>query len=277
MKQLQTTTSLRPPRWGCALCLCLLLSSFLCTDVGAEAMQPQQTSPHAVGKTYAVKPDKREVFFLLGTKEETDPLRNTVFFGESTTAHLKNTGLLSTNADGACVLTTAVNTMMLTSKSAELLLCDPDGGECTLSQYLARRHPQRIILSFGLNGVIGFSNNPQRYLTEYVTLCESIHEASPETKILLQTVYPVAKNPARWSFSESPTEINRRITLLNGALASLVADHPAWSLVDTAALLTDGEGFLRAAWTTDGIHLTRDAYVQILAGIRGHLSKESNA
>jgi hypothetical protein len=194
--------------------------------------------------------------------------KTVVFLGESTTAHLKNTGLLSHEVYRATVLAPTTNTMMLSARVADQRLVDPAEGECTLREYLSRHAPDVLVLSFGLNGIVGFSKAPERYLADYKALCNAVWTASPSTKILLQSIYPVARNPVDWKFSQSPEEINRATRALNRVLEEFAAEDERITYVNTAAALTDATGYLPDADTTDGIHLTVAAYDKMLAVLR---------
>ena len=87
---------------------------------------------------------------------------------------------------------------------------------------------------------------------------------------MIQSVSPVAEaaHQRDWKFSVSPREINRRLTELNSRLRDFCASDPTLTYADTAAALTDPAGFLRAEFTTDGIHLTASAYAALLGALR---------
>ena len=86
--------------------------------------------------------------------------------------------------------------------------------------------------------------------------------------VLLQTVYPVAANQA--TFHEGAATINGYIKRLNELLPDIATAHNAY-VVDTASVLVGSDGNLRSDYQTgDGIHLTTEAYVQILGYLRTH-------
>lgn len=244
--------------------LVALLATLL---VGRGAILGVEARPlHTVGTTAERR--HRTTGAVLFCSRAADPIDRLVFFGESTTAHLRTTGVLKDGKNTAQVLSPASNTMLLSRRTPDLLLLDPAGGECSLRQYVAREAPDCLVLSFGLNGVTRFAANPEDYLDCYRALCKAVLEASPSTHILLQTVYPVAREPLDWQFSMPPTEINRMLSILNATLPTLAAEDARITLVDTASAITDAEGFLPDTFTTDGIHLTKEAYREILAVLR---------
>lgn len=187
-----------------------------------------------------------------------------VFFGESTTAHLSARGVLPKErvwANNSC-------TMRLDSSTATRTVNDPQTGEAIrFREAVERYRPPTVVLSFGLNGIMHFSEKPDEYLANYRKLIEKIRTASPSTEIIVQSVYPVADLPyqAEWRFSISPREINERISALNLRLEDACATLDGTTFANTASAIKDAEGFLRSSYTTDGIHLTAEAYERILS------------
>ena len=197
-----------------------------------------------------------------------------LFFGESTTTHLKSRGVLTGKERTEQILANGSGTMTLSPKITEQEILHPKTGErMSVTEILRLQKPAYLVLSFGLNGILGFSKDIDSYLRQYQRLIDCIQQASPKTAIILQTVYPVrvaAKNED-WRFSVSPEEINRMIDVLNQALPSLAAANTAVRIADTASVLKDENGQLRADYATeDGIHLRAEAYQAILHYLRTH-------
>ena len=254
--------------------LCLLLGALFALSVLAHApvitdLQPHKHTPLlALSPTAIAASEERGAVSFSLSGESADPIDELYFFGESTTAHLRNAGVLRDGRNTHQVLAPSSNTVMLTRQTADLLLVDPMGGSCTLRQFAAREKPGRFLFCFGLNGITQFSKDPARYLEEYYHLCQAVWEQSPETEILVQTVYPVARAPLHWSFSSSPAEINTALTALNAQLQQLEEMDPRITCIDLGGVLRDAEGFLPEDATTDGIHLTPAAYQKVLSALR---------
>ena len=125
-----------------------------------------------------------------------------------------------------------------------------------------------MVLSFGLNGITGFIQNKKNYVDSYNKLIKAIQTASPDTCVILQTVYPVANAD---SFSVDVDTLNGYINALNEWLPEIAAANQNVRVADTASLLRDGNGRLADAYNAgDGIHLTTEAYVAILSYLRTH-------
>ncbi len=186
-------------------------------------------------------------------------LGSLTFFGESTTAHLRVRSELSPEQVWAHASGTARLDPSLPSLPVET-----EAGTLPLTEAAARLQPSVLVLSFGLNGAVWFSEHCNSYLQQYGSLITTLQKASPSTKILVQAVYPVAREQTDWKFSVTPRELNHRLQSLNEAMRGHCARLGAeW--IDVSPCLTDTEGFLRKELTTDGIHLNEAAYRAILA------------
>ncbi len=186
------------------------------------------------------------------------------FFGESTTTHLLHRSKVSrtqvwANPSGTARLDSTISDRPIQDPRSERFLSPVELAE--------REQPEFIVLSFGLNGIMDFEKDSADYLKKYQKLIDALSKASPHTHFLIQSVYPVADRPHQsdWRFSVSPLEINRKVEHLNNRMKEHCQTLPNADFVDTSINLKDKDGFLRPSYTTDGIHLTEDAYHEILA------------
>ena len=78
-----------------------------------------------------------------------------VFFGESTTYHLKSRGVLSGGSSTTQVIGSKSGTAMLNGETASMDVIDPKSGETvSIGEAVRRQKPRYMLLSFGLNGAI---------------------------------------------------------------------------------------------------------------------------
>ena len=83
-----------------------------------------------------------------------------LFFGESTTAHLRSRGVLSGGTATQQVLSDTSNTMMLSMEILRKTIVYPPTGESmTVEQAVAKLQPRYMVLAFGVNGLSGFVAN----------------------------------------------------------------------------------------------------------------------
>ena len=195
-----------------------------------------------------------------------------VFFGESTTAHLRARGVLRGGRETTQVWSDPSGTKMLSSRLLSEPILYPESGELvTVAEACTQKTPDILVLSFGLNGVMRFHTDIDHYLHCYGKLIETIQKSSPATKIILQTVYPVCKADA---YSVGVDTLNAYLSRLNDALPLLTGIYQDVRIVDTASVLRDRDGRLRAEYAEeDGIHLNRAAYEAILHYLRTHAWK----
>ncbi len=226
-----------------------------------------------VGTVFSVSPDE-EPFLALTENAGADYQNALIFFGESTTAHLRSRGVLQNGTNTTQVWANDSGTMLLSPKITSQKIRYPKTGEyLTIAEALSFEQPAYMVLSFGLNGILGFAENTDAYLAYYQHLIDTIQKASPNTAIIVQTVYPVAapKNTSDWHFSQAPEAINQKIELLNAVLPTLAKNNGRVKIADTASVLRDQNGSLCAKYDTgDGIHLTAAAYTELLAYLRTH-------
>lgn len=196
-------------------------------------------------------------------------LDSIVFVGDSTTAHLRSRGVLSGGTSTKQVWVPSDNTLLLDLNITAKKIVYPDTGEqLTIADATAKAKPAYMVLTIGLNGVTSFVGNKNLYQNCYGKLIEAIQEASPDTKIILQSVFPVAANQK--TFSVDAATLNGYIDTLNGYVLELAGKYEVRYL-DTASVLKGADGNLPEAYQNgDGIHLTAEGYNVILNYIRTH-------
>ena len=118
-----------------------------------------------------------------------------------------------------------------------------------------------MVITLGVDyGVYYYRNKPEVFRHYYEKLLDAVHEASPDTVLILQSVFPVA--------SSSAVITNEMIDNANGIIRSIAARR-GLVFVDQKPVLADAQGFLRAEYCSseDGIHLTASAYEAILKNL----------
>ena len=192
-----------------------------------------------------------------------------IFFGESTTSHLRSRGVLRDGTSTKQVWSDESGTRMLSSRGLSTPILYPDTGEyLTISQACALKKPEFMVLSFGLNGILNFIKDKSLYVNNYHKLIQTVRDASPDTKIILQTVYPVRSANG---FSVDTETLNGYIQTLNEWLSEIANTHTGVALFDTASVLRDENNLLNAKYDVgDGIHLNAEAYRAVLRYLSEH-------
>ena len=124
-----------------------------------------------------------------------DYLDSFIFFGESTTYHMKDRAVLRDGKDTRQVWAPDSGTVNLDTTTSSLLIRYPETGEyLTVGEAAAKKQPSYMMLTFGLNGAVQNVKRGAEYFKScYLALIHSILSASPQTKIILQSAPPVAE------------------------------------------------------------------------------------
>lgn len=195
-----------------------------------------------------------------------------VFFGESTTYHLKSRGVLRGGTETTQVWGSDNGTALMDSTITTHRIRYPETGELlTVAQAAAKKRPTYLLLCFGLNGAVANVKRGEDYFKScYRALINEIQAASPDTKIILGACFPVAENMDMSRYSVTLDELNDRIRSLNAWTLSL-CEEEGLRYLDLAEPLTDPQGYLRLDYQVgDGHHLTESAYRALLSYIRTH-------
>lgn len=195
-------------------------------------------------------------------------LDGTFFFGESTTAHLARVGgVLDTPPLRRHVWRDESGTRMLDRRTptSRVNYIDPNGTvhHMTFEEAVSAEQPRRLVLSFGLNGILFFQKNPDLFLKDYRRLIDRIRELSPKTEILIQSVYPIR---CADTFGCDLETVNGYISKINQCLFLFSKETENVIFLDTASVLRTESGALQEKFDAgDGIHLTNEAYVSLLS------------
>lgn len=253
------------------LILCLIATAvFMIVKIANPTPKPETDAPTESDTDSAPTQVSPQLVTLTETPDAgMEYIDSMIFFGESTTAHLRARGVLSGGTSTRQVWADASGTRMLSSRTTSEPITYPETGEAlTITEACERAKPEYLVLSFGLNGITGFVANKASYVNSYNKLINAIKQASPNTKIILQTVYPVCKADG---FTVDTATLNAHIKTLNTWLPEIAAAHENVRVADTASALYDSEGKLATSFDNgDGIHLTKSAYEEILAYLRTH-------
>lgn len=201
-----------------------------------------------------------------------DYLDSIVFFGESTTYHMKDREVLRGGKNTRQIWAPDSGTVNLDHSTPAIPLFYPDTGEhLTVGEAAKKKQPKFLVLTFGLNGAVQKIKRGENYYKDcYRALLDCIKEASPNTRIILQSAFPVAKNMDMSRYSVSVQALNESIDQINTWTEELAEEYEIRYL-NTAEILKDESGFLKHSYQNgDGHHLTREAYLEILYYIRTH-------
>ncbi len=185
------------------------------------------------------------------------------FICDSPTYWLWPLELLSDGKASKQIWTGPEGTMTLAYQSSYHILDPYDYTQRPIRDVVALHPPDILIIALGINGI---SFMDEEYFTaEYIDLVTDIREISPETIIILQSIYPITH---RYKYYGSIT--NAMITEGNSWIMA-IAEETGCSYLDTISVLLNDEGNAKdELMLNDGLHPNVEGLTLILDYIRTH-------
>ncbi len=264
------------------LCSCVILT-FLCAILVLVffgfAMLPTP-APYAPPSTLhlrelAIEVDNADPLLTESEDLGQDYIDQIIFLGESTTYGLQRYGLLEngkvwTGATCTDGIVKSAGTLSLSPSIDRTRIFYPDTSEAlTIGEALARKVPNILIITLGLNNGASYYSEDE-FKQCYRILLNAVVSASPETTVILQSLFPVASTCKIRAFTPA------RISLCNSWICELAAEY-GMRYLDTASVLSDENGYLYEAYDNggDGIHLNREGLSAVIDYIRTHGSSQT--
>ena len=248
------------------------------TDPPAESEQPadsgDETSdvtadPNAAvtdggeGTTATDAPQTSSV--VLGETEDAgqEYIDKLTFLGDSTTYGLKFYEVLTGGKNTTQVWTPANGTLTLYNYATATIVFPEDGQEISIVDAVTRKQPEYLVITLGVNGVAEMDED--WFKQDYTALVQSIQAASPDTKIICNSIYPV-ENDYEYINSINNTNIPQANEWIKA-----VAEATGCKYADSASVLKAEDGSLREDYGNgDGIHLNADGFNAVLNYLRTH-------
>ena len=186
-----------------------------------------------------------------------------VFLGDSTTYGLRAYKMLAGGKDTTQVWTPKIGTLTLSQASFATIVYPETDEELTIADAVAKKKPEYLVITLGVNGVAFMKED--YFKSEYKKIIESVQTASPDTKIICQSIFPVAKTYARLESIN-----NELIDAANKWICEIAAECGV-KYLDTNSALRDADGWLPEDYHNgDGMHLQTNSFTIELNNIRTH-------
>lgn len=192
-----------------------------------------------------------------------------IFVGDSLTAHMVNRGGLSGGELTQQVWHTENKMLNLNSEVTSAKIIYPATKEkMTIAEAAALAKPEIIVITLGIDWGVSYLDETD-FKACYTALVKDIQKASPDTTVILQSIFPVTAQ-----CSEARPQIsNQKIDICNTWVKS-IADACGCPYLDTQSVLKGEDHALpedyNKGFDNDGIHLTEEAYTVIMNYIRTH-------
>ena len=160
------------------------------------------------------------------------------------------------------VWTPASGTLTLSYYNIATIVDPETKEELTIEEAVKRHKPEYLVITLGVNG-ISFMDE-EWFIRDYTALVKLIQAASPDTKIILNSIYPVAD-----SYKYQKDINNQKINAANGWIERIAADTGVRFLYSYECLAENGK-LPESAQNGDGLHLTGEAFTKVMQYIRTH-------
>ncbi len=188
-----------------------------------------------------------------------------IFLGDSTTYGIGYyyrhgyTDLVPTSQ----IWTPRDGTMTLQGWKNFKIVYPPTKEEISILEAAKRAQPDILIITLGVSGGVS-TLNEESFKDRYRSLVQGIQEVSPDTHIILNSIYPVADSYALQSAIN-----NKKITAANGWIEELAEELGVRFLYSFEAVEVDGK-LPESSQNGDGLHLTGETFGKVMEYIRTH-------
>jgi lysophospholipase L1-like esterase len=124
---------------------------------------------------------------------------------------------------------------------------------------LDNTRPDKIFVMIGINDLLR-GEDDETILENHRKIIKDILWIHPNTEVVVQSILPHSGEDATWEGREKLRDLpNERIQRLNERLAA-IADVEGATYLNLYPLFSDDAGYLKAEFTTDGLHLNEQGY-----------------
>lgn len=230
-------------------------------DAPQEPDTPASGSDISAAEPNIVAPSDEPVSTVLGETEDMgqEYIDKIIFLGDSTTHGLAAYNVVNPNN----VWTPASGTLTLDHWSYTAIVYPDTGEEILIPAAVQAKQPEYMIITLGINGV---SFMEEDYFVEtYTSLVQAVKAASPNTKIILNSIYPIAA-----SYANQGSINNQKIDTAN-TWVQKVAETTGVRYLNSCVVLKGEDGFMPESYQNgDGLHPTGEAYGYVIDYIRTH-------
>ena len=224
--------------------------------------------PRAMLFAYEYDTDKVDSPAYLGSTVDYGEfyVNDVVYLCDSVMAQIINENLLRGGTETRQIWTGEDGDLPLSKNITKTEIILPEIGEgAYIAEAAERNRPKYLIIALGISNGVRYCTEEQ-FKSYYTELISAIKEASPETKIILQSVLPVSSSYERKTQGISAEKIDRA----NGWIIE-IAEEQNVKYLNTASCLKNTRGYLDKKYDSgDGLHLNTEGYLKVLEYIRTH-------
>ncbi len=237
---------------ACVIALIILLATGIKDDLW-QSKSPSRSGDEAIQKL-AKTPDYGSFY-----------LNSIVFTGDRTIAGLSYSGVLEGDVETKQVWRSEGDDLPLDNNlDIATVLCGEEKG-LSIADAAALRRPDYIVITVGLNNGVAYCTK-ESFKNYYGSLIDAITATAPETRVMLQSVFPVSKN---YEKNNNGIDVSK-IKTANQWISELAYEKGVRYL-HTYEALSDTDGYLKTNYDSgDGMTLSQAGYEAMALYIRTH-------
>lgn len=252
--------------WSYSILLCMLIAVFVLSFTSCQsdtkktaAVSPSPAQSSASPSTPPSSPQASTSPTRLAETEDMgqDYVDQFVFLGDSTTYGLGHYNVVGPNQ----VWTPKSGTLTLALWDTATIVYPEDSTEISIAEAVAKKKPAYMLVTLGVNGVSFMDETT--FTKTYTALVNTIKQQSPDTKIILNSIYPIAV--ANYSGIT-----NDLINTANTWVEKVAADTGVRYL-DSASVIKDSTGAMPMDISNDKkLHMNEKGYELVIKYLRTH-------
>ncbi|MBQ8208796.1 MAG: hypothetical protein IJZ89_08700 [Clostridia bacterium] len=228
-----------------------------------ESAEITETEEVTIKETDAIEVPSEPASAVLGESEDMgeEYINSLTFLGDSTTYGLKAYKILKDGKNTDQVWTSSSATLSLSEILTKKIVYPKTGKEMLIADAAALAKPEYLVITLGVEGVTFLDE--EAFKEQYTALVEAIKTSSPNTKIILQSIFPVASTLTKLN--------NDLIDKANGWVRE-IAENTGVRYLDTQSVMKDENGALDPKYDNggNGINLNDTGFTAVLNYIRTH-------
>lgn len=191
---------------------------------------------------------------------------NMIFIGDQTIVPIRSSAILRDGADTKQIWTGEKGSLSLDYSLSTSTIVYPESAQSiTLSEAISLKRPDHVIITLGFENGVAYCTE-EKFKEYYGSLISVIKESSPDTKIILQSIFPVSDKKQK----DDSGITNEKIDRANLWIEELANDNSVRYL-HTASVLKDSKGNLNSDYDSgNGVTLNEAGYRKMIEYIRTH-------
>ena len=188
-------------------------------------------------------------------------INSLTFLGDSTTYGLKTYKMLKDGKSTKQLWAANGATLSIADILTKKIVYPETGKEMLIADAMASAKPEYLVVTLGAEGLRAIEE--EDFVKQYTSLVDALISASPETKIILQSIFPTNEKLAKLT--------NEKVDIANQHILKIAEDKGVRYL-DTQSVLKDENGGLNVKYDNGGtgMNLTAEGFAIVLDYIRTH-------